>query len=406
MLLAGAQPAARAGRCSWSASRSIYAGGAHHQGAVDRPRPAGPLVDTSGSSLSERPRRLRDGLGRGGGGARRACCGLAEPRGARARRVVVAAAIGLTRIYLGAHYWSDVVGGLGARLRRLRPAAPRRAGRRPTSATMARASRPPIARADEPGPHHHRDRDRAGRRARRRRLHRPSSSCPRGAPTGACGSGSRRASSRSTSSRRCSASASRRARGRLGVRPLRLSRVRGRTGADSLATIAAAAGRQRWPTPAALFLDAFEDVSEAVEAGAGLPEVARAAGRALDASVIVLDSLEQRARGGLRVARRRARGARRRGDGTERSSCVADAASASCATASARPSRRPRSLLRMVATLIGARGRALARRPSAPARPRSATSSRDLLAARSPTARTSSPRGQGARLRPVRRRRA
>ena len=38
------------------------------------------------------------------------------------------------------------------------------------------------------------------------------------------------------------------------------------------------------------FLDALEQVSEAVEAGAGLPAVARAAGSALDASVIVVDS--------------------------------------------------------------------------------------------------------------------
>jgi sugar diacid utilization regulator len=38
------------------------------------------------------------------------------------------------------------------------------------------------------------------------------------------------------------------------------------------------------------FLDALDEVSEAVESGAGLPEVARAAGRALDASVIVLDA--------------------------------------------------------------------------------------------------------------------
>ena len=36
-------------------------------------------------------------------------------------------------------------------------------------------------------------------------------------------------------------------------------------------------------------LEAFGEVSEAVESGAGLPSVARAAGRALDASVIVLD---------------------------------------------------------------------------------------------------------------------
>jgi sugar diacid utilization regulator len=38
------------------------------------------------------------------------------------------------------------------------------------------------------------------------------------------------------------------------------------------------------------FLDAFADVSEAVESGAGLPEVARAVGRALDASVAVVDA--------------------------------------------------------------------------------------------------------------------
>jgi sugar diacid utilization regulator len=38
------------------------------------------------------------------------------------------------------------------------------------------------------------------------------------------------------------------------------------------------------------FLETLDEVSEAVESGAGLPSVTRAAGRALDASVIVLDS--------------------------------------------------------------------------------------------------------------------
>jgi sugar diacid utilization regulator len=38
------------------------------------------------------------------------------------------------------------------------------------------------------------------------------------------------------------------------------------------------------------FLEALDEVSEAVESGAGLPAVGRAAGRALDASVIVLDA--------------------------------------------------------------------------------------------------------------------
>jgi PucR family transcriptional regulator, purine catabolism regulatory protein len=44
------------------------------------------------------------------------------------------------------------------------------------------------------------------------------------------------------------------------------------------------------PAEARGFLGALDEVSEAVESGAGLPAVARAAGRALDASVIVLDS--------------------------------------------------------------------------------------------------------------------
>jgi sugar diacid utilization regulator len=44
------------------------------------------------------------------------------------------------------------------------------------------------------------------------------------------------------------------------------------------------------PAQARSFLEALDEVSDAVESGAGLPAVARAAGRALDASVIVLDA--------------------------------------------------------------------------------------------------------------------
>jgi len=48
---------------------------------------------------------------------------------------------------------------------------------------------------------------------------------------------------------------------------------------------------QRTESPATpTFLDSFAEVSEAVESGAGLPEVARAASRALNASVAVVDS--------------------------------------------------------------------------------------------------------------------
>jgi sugar diacid utilization regulator len=44
------------------------------------------------------------------------------------------------------------------------------------------------------------------------------------------------------------------------------------------------------PAQTRSFLEALDEVSDAVESGSGLPAVARAAGRALDASVIVLDS--------------------------------------------------------------------------------------------------------------------
>ncbi len=44
------------------------------------------------------------------------------------------------------------------------------------------------------------------------------------------------------------------------------------------------------PTEARPFLEALDEVSDAVESGAGLPAVARAASRALDSSVIVLDT--------------------------------------------------------------------------------------------------------------------
>src|SRR4051812_47517433 len=48
--------------------------------------------------------------------------------------------------------------------------------------------------------------------------------------------------------------------------------------------------RQRTERAGRGFVEALGEVSEAVESGAGLPALARAAGRALDASVIVLDS--------------------------------------------------------------------------------------------------------------------
>src|SRR5215210_2642599 len=49
-------------------------------------------------------------------------------------------------------------------------------------------------------------------------------------------------------------------------------------------------GRAASGTGQGSFLELFEQVSDAVESGAGLPSVTRAAGRALNASAIVLDS--------------------------------------------------------------------------------------------------------------------
>ena len=84
--------------------------------AVDRVRPAGPLVDTSESAFpSGHAAYATTWIAAGGGAHPRA-------RPCRARRrsspaaIVLTAAIGLSRVYLRAHYWSDVAGGwaLGA----------------------------------------------------------------------------------------------------------------------------------------------------------------------------------------------------------------------------------------------------------------------------------------------------
>jgi membrane-associated phospholipid phosphatase len=90
----------------------IYAAVHIAKAAVDRPRPAGPLVETALSSYPSGHaayatawiavavllmRRL----------------GLAGYAALVTGAIVVAAAVGLSRIYLRAHYWSDVAGGWG-----------------------------------------------------------------------------------------------------------------------------------------------------------------------------------------------------------------------------------------------------------------------------------------------------
>jgi sugar diacid utilization regulator len=100
------------------------------------------------------------------------------------------------------------------------------------------------------------------------------------------------------------------------------------------------------------FLEALDEVSEAVEAGAGLPAVARAAGRALDASVIVLDSASRV----LAVACRSSEDERAVMAG-ERGAETVDLRVAELPVGQLRYRARgeapPASLLRLVANLIG-----------------------------------------------------
>ena len=84
--------------------------------AVDRVRPAGPAGGHERVGLPERPRRVRHHLDRGCRGAHPRAR-PSEPGGDHHRRDRPdRGAIGLSRVYLRAHYWSDVAGGwaLGA----------------------------------------------------------------------------------------------------------------------------------------------------------------------------------------------------------------------------------------------------------------------------------------------------
>ena len=82
---------------------------------VDRPRPAGPLVDTADSAFpSAHAAYSTIWVAVAVVLTRRR--GLAGQAAIVTCSVILAIIIGLTRVYLRAHYWSDVVGGwaLGA----------------------------------------------------------------------------------------------------------------------------------------------------------------------------------------------------------------------------------------------------------------------------------------------------
>ena len=101
----------------------------------------------------------------------------------------------------------------------------------------------------------------------------------------------------------------------------------------------------------ALDLAALDEITAAVQTGAGLPAVVRAAARVLDASVVVFDRGGPGRRRGGALAGRRAVAARRRRRRRRRSSC-ASATPRSARCACARAAAPAQGLMRLVSTLI------------------------------------------------------
>jgi membrane protein DedA with SNARE-associated domain/membrane-associated phospholipid phosphatase len=93
-----------------------YAGVHITKGAIDRPRPAQPLDQITGSSFPSGHAAQSITYVAMAVIAARVLPGFASRAAVVFGAVVLAAVIGLTRVYLRAHYWSDVVGGwaLGA----------------------------------------------------------------------------------------------------------------------------------------------------------------------------------------------------------------------------------------------------------------------------------------------------
>jgi membrane protein DedA with SNARE-associated domain/membrane-associated phospholipid phosphatase len=83
------------------------------KGAVDRPRPSNPLVETAGQSYPSAHAAYAFAWIAIAVVLTRTLPGLARTTAVVIAAVILAAVIGLTRIYLRAHYLSDVIGGWG-----------------------------------------------------------------------------------------------------------------------------------------------------------------------------------------------------------------------------------------------------------------------------------------------------
>jgi undecaprenyl-diphosphatase len=94
----------------------VYAGVHITKAAVDRPRPSASLVDTMGSSLPSGHAAYATVYVVLGIIAARILSGIVSQAALVIGTIVVAALVGATRVYLEAHYYSDVVAGwaLGA----------------------------------------------------------------------------------------------------------------------------------------------------------------------------------------------------------------------------------------------------------------------------------------------------
>ena len=91
----------------------IYAGVHLAKAGIDRPRPSGALVESDGSSFPSGHAAYSTAYVAMAVIGARILPGLLSRAAFVSAVVVLVAAIGLTRIYLRVHYWSDVVGGWG-----------------------------------------------------------------------------------------------------------------------------------------------------------------------------------------------------------------------------------------------------------------------------------------------------